>query len=70
MVKLTNLPLVELITAYHDLAVALQSHHIDVYEQQHTNVVQPLKNKSLARVDFLEELQKTLITIEKKYAIC
>lgn len=62
MVKLINLPLAELITIYPNVAVVLQSHHIDMREHSHTNIAQFLRLKSLARADFLEELQKTLIT--------
>lgn len=62
MMKLINLPLAELITTYPNIAVVLRSHHIDMREHSHANIAQFLKTKSLARADFLEELQKTLIT--------
>jgi len=62
MMKLMNLPLAELVTVYPDVAVVLQSHNIDVREYSHTNLAQLLKSKNLARADFLEDLQKALIT--------
>lgn len=61
MKKLIHFPLAELIAAYPDVTLVLQSHHIDVREHPHTNLAQLLKSKSLASADFLEGLQKTLI---------
>jgi len=62
MMKLIHMPLAELITAYPEVAVVLQAHHIDLHENQHTNVAQLLHNKSLSRADFITELQNALIT--------
>lgn len=62
MTKLIELPLVELIVAYPDVGVLLQSHHIDVREHHHTNLAKLLKSKVLVNTDFLGELQSALIT--------
>ncbi len=62
MMKLIHIPLAELLTAYPDIATVLQTYHIDVHENQYTNVAQLLHNKNLPREVFLTELQKVLIT--------
>jgi regulator of cell morphogenesis and NO signaling len=62
MIKLIHMPLAELITTYPATAIVLQTHHIDLHENQHTTVAQLLHYKKLFRENFITELQNALIT--------